>query len=210
MGTFISTRFCIIQREDESSNNTNTKARRISVANSRTSCNLSSDEYDRQQAPFNFSDVQEISSSACCLRPYGTQQQGELGNKDQLSCRSSLSSWSTSLSSFDSENAVSFDGLNKRANNRYEIGLEILKAQIESGADPKTFSTLGDRSCLMFSVMANDFSLTKSLVEKGVDINRTNSSGETALSLAKDFKLEKIAKYLRAQGATEVPMQIKN
>jgi len=116
----------------------------------------------------------------------------------------SSSTSSPNSDSFDSGNLLSFDGLNKRTTNRYDIGLEILKSKIHLGADPKTLTTHGDRTSLMFSVMANDFSFTKQLVELGVDVNGTNRLGETALGLAIEFKREEIAKYLRAHGATEV------
>jgi len=97
----------------------------------------------------------------------------------------------------------SFDGLNKRADNRYEIGLDIIKAMIDCGKDPETVLTYG-RSALMFSVLAKDFSYVKHLVELGVDVNKKNEMGETALSLATETPgREEIAKYLRSKGAVE-------
>jgi len=108
---------------------------------------------------------------------------------------------SSSESEFDSAELETYDGLNMRATNRYDIGLEILKAKIHHGADPKTLITHGERSCLMFAVMANDFSYTKELVKLGVDVNYSNSSGESALSLAIDMQRKDIAYYLRSKGA---------
>jgi len=98
---------------------------------------------------------------------------------------------------------MSFDGVNKRICNRYDIGLGMLKAQIQHGADPKALTTHGDRSCLMFAVLAEDFNFVKQLVELGVDVNKTNRFGESALSLALGLKREDIASYLRLSGAVE-------
>jgi len=98
---------------------------------------------------------------------------------------------------------MSYDGVNKRICNRYEIGLRMLKAQIQVGADPNVLTTHGDRTCLMFGVLAEDFSFVKQLVELGVDVNRTNRFGETALSFALGLEREDIASYLRLNGAVE-------
>jgi len=111
---------------------------------------------------------------------------------------------SESSESFDLEDLRSFDGMNERTTNRYEIGLSMLKAQIHLGADPKTLSTHGGRSCLMFAVLAEDFNFIKQLVELGVDLNQTSSLGETALSLAKELQRDDITSYLRAKGALEI------
>jgi len=109
---------------------------------------------------------------------------------------------STDSESLDSaEYNIIYDGLNMRATNRYQIGLTNLKAMIHHGADPNTLITHGDRSCLMFAVMANDFSFAKELVDQGVEINQSNSSGESALSLAIDMERRDIAHYLRSKGA---------
>jgi len=97
----------------------------------------------------------------------------------------------------------SFDGTNKRVVNRYEIGLEMLKAQIHHGADPKVLKTHGERSCLMFAVLAEDFGFIKELLELGVDVNQKNRVGETALSLANELQRDDIAMYLRRKGAIE-------
>jgi len=96
---------------------------------------------------------------------------------------------------------TSFDGLNKRCLNRNEIGLDILKAQLQLGADPKKMHTHGDRTCLMFAVLAEDFSFIKELVQNGVDVNQTNSDGETALGFAIELGREDIANFLRMKGA---------
>jgi len=98
---------------------------------------------------------------------------------------------------------MSFDGVNKRICNRYEIGLRMLKAQIQVGADPNVLTTHGDRTCLMFGVLAEDFSFVKQLVALGVDVNKTNRFGETALSFALGLEREDIASYLRLNGAVE-------
>jgi len=95
----------------------------------------------------------------------------------------------------------SFDGLNKRYLNRNEIGLDILKAQIQLGADPKKMITHGDRTCLMFAVLAEDFSFIKELVQCGVDVKQTNGVGETALRFAIELGREDIANFLRTKGA---------
>jgi len=98
---------------------------------------------------------------------------------------------------------MSYDGVNKRISNRYDIGLGILKAQIQCGADPKVLTTHGDRSCLMFAVLAEDIDFVKQLVGLGVDVNKTNRSGETALTLALGLEGKDISKYLRKNGAVE-------
>jgi len=97
----------------------------------------------------------------------------------------------------------SYDGTNKRVVNRYEIGLQMLKAQIHCGANPKVLTTHGDRSCLMFAVLAEDFCFIKKLVKLGVDVNQKNRVGETALSLANELHRDDIARYLRRNGAIE-------
>jgi len=114
---------------------------------------------------------------------------------------SSLNS-STLSDSFDLADLVTFDGLNKRATNRNDIGLDILKATLHFGADPQRMSTHGERSCLMFAVIANDYNFTKNLVEQGVDVNKRNRFGETALGLAIELKRDEIASFLRLKGAT--------
>merc|ERR1719499_387350 len=77
-----------------------------------------------------------------------------------------------------------FDGLNKRIVSRHGIGLEILKAQVHHGADPRVMRTHGDRTCLMFAVLGEDFGFVKELMELGVNVNQTNHQGETALGFA--------------------------
>jgi len=108
---------------------------------------------------------------------------------------------STFSDSFDPTSLLSFDGLNKRATNRNDIGLEILKAKIELGADPRSLSTHGGRSCMMFAVIANDYNFAKKLVEQGIDVNERTRSGETALGLADELQRDKIASLLRLKGA---------
>jgi len=209
MGVFSSTSSCILSRDDEISNNINPGVLGITVANALPPRNFSTNEFERQQTRCNFnveySSFGQNRDRAYILRSCGTQQPMEHSNKVRLSCDSLSISWSTASNSLELDNQITFDGLNKRASDRYDIGLEILKAKIECGADPNALSTHGDRSCLMFSVMANDFSFTKQLVEQGVDVNWTNHLGETALSLAKEFKREEMAKFLLGKGATEVP-----
>jgi len=98
---------------------------------------------------------------------------------------------------------MSFDGINKRVCSRYDVGLRMLKAQIQHGADPNALSTHGERSCLMFAVLADDFTFVQQLVGLGVDVNRSNLAGETALNLALEKERNDIADYLRANGATD-------
>jgi len=199
-----------MSRNNDISNNINPGVLGITLANSLPPRNFSSNEFERQHSPYNFnvdySAVGQKSDRAFVLSSCGTQQPMEHANDNWFSCPSLSTSYSSLCNSPGLGKINSFDGLNKRASDRYDIGLEILKAKIECGADPKALTTHGNRSSLMFSVMANDFSFTKQLVERGVDINQTNHLGETALSLAKEFKREEIAKYLVAQGATEVPI----
>merc|ERR1719233_2298059 len=109
------------------------------------------------------------------------------------------SSESESFDIADPPEFATYDGLNKKPIDRYEIGLEILKAKIHFGANPNTLTTHGDRSCLMFSVMANDLQFTKELIELGVDVNQSNAFGETALSLAMEMKKDEIVSYLRSK-----------
>jgi len=98
----------------------------------------------------------------------------------------------------------SYDGLNKRCT-RNEIGLTILKSLIDAGRDPEAIMTHG-RSALMVSVICDDLDFVKVLIEKhGVDINKKNEMGETALSLASEKpELKMIAEYLRSMGALDI------
>jgi len=112
--------------------------------------------------------------------------------------------FSQTSESFEGADLRSFDGVNSRTTNRYEIGLSMLKAQIHHGADPKCLSTHGERSTLMFAVLAEDFNFIKQLVELGVDVNQTNSLGETALSLANELQRDDITGYLLEKGAVEM------
>lgn len=110
------------------------------------------------------------------------------------------STWSDSFTSAD---LVSFDGRNKRVINRNDLGLEVIKATIHFGADPQGMSTHGERSCLMVAVIGNDYELTKKLVKLGVDVNKRTRIGETALGLAIELKRDKIASFLRLNGAKQ-------
>jgi len=106
--------------------------------------------------------------------------------------------------SCSTRNWLSYDGLNKRPLERDDIGMDILKAKVHFGANPNTMSTHGNRTCLMFAVVANDFSYAKKLVELGVDINKITPLGETALSLAIETQNYELANYLRSKGASDV------
>jgi len=109
---------------------------------------------------------------------------------------------------FDTGIVLSYDGLNKRPAKREEIQMDILKAKITLGANPNEIRTHGDRTCLMCAVLANDFGYVKKLVELGVDINKTNPLGETALSLAIETKNCKLTNYLRSKGAADVVLPL--
>jgi len=113
--------------------------------------------------------------------------------------------WSTdSRSELSVEEIFSFDGLNMRATNRCALGLKMLKAKIHHGANPKNLITHGDRSCIMFSVIAEDFAFVKKLVELGVNVNETNSQGENAWSFLINLERHDIASYLQRKGALGV------
>jgi len=128
-------------------------------------------------------------------------------NTSQISTTYSLSdvfdTFDSKTNPFKRQKKCSFDGLNMRITNRYDIGLEVLKATVHHGADPKRMSTHGDRSSLMFAVLANDMKFIKDLVEMGVDVNQTSQMGETALSLACELQRDDIANYLRLNGAID-------
>jgi len=201
MGSFVSSS-CSFRSRNGDGKKINPAVLGITLANSNSTRSAFNDRYKRQRTLFNiinYPAFEQESDRSYILRTYPN------GHADlDASSRNSLSTtYSSSSDSFDFENLCSFDGLNKRVSNRYDIGLDVLKAKIDLGADPKNLCTHGGRTCLMFSVMANDLSFTKQLVELGVDINRTNQLNETALSLATELKREEIAKYLRAQGAKE-------
>jgi len=138
----------------------------------------------------------------------GSLSSTESTEKPDTTCCAASESFTSSVESYtlsDSNSAefVSFDGLNERATCRNDIGLEILKAKIHFGADPQRMTTHGDRSCLMFAVIANDYNFTKDLVEQGVDVNKRTRIGETALGLAIELKRDKIASFLRLKGAKQ-------
>jgi len=128
--------------------------------------------------------------------------------KESSSTLTSLNHTLHSDSCISTGNFISYDGLNKRPVKRDDIGMHILEAQIHFGADPNEMCTHGDRTCLMFAVLANDFSFTKKLVEKGVDINKTNWFGETALGLATEMQNDEIVNYLRSKGAADVVISL--
>jgi len=202
MGSLISNAPCMLSTAgDEVSYKINPGVLEVTLANSISSRSVSSDECKRQKFWQNHVDCSTLNEDS----DTPVYSEGNI-NIIRSSSDSETITWCSSSNvsddSFDFDNLCSFDGLNKRATSRHAIGLEILKAQIDLGADPKVLSTHGDRTCLMFSAMANDLSFTKQLVELGVDVNETNHLGETALSLALELKRGEIAKYLRAQGAT--------
>jgi len=151
-----------------------------------------SDRSPTDKTDFFFTET--LSRTECTRTPDTT------GRPGSESSTSSVNS-STLSDSFDLADLLSFDGINKRATNRNDIGLEILKAKIHCGADPHGMYTHGERSCLMFAVIANDYDFTKNLVEQGVDVNKRTRLGETALGLATELKRDKIANFLRLKGA---------
>jgi len=110
--------------------------------------------------------------------------------------------------SCSTRNLLSYDGLNKRPLKRDDITMDILKAKVHFGANPNKMCTHGNRTCLMFAVVANDFSFTKKLVELGVDINKVTPSGETALSLAIEMQNNELVNYLRSKGASDVVLSL--
>jgi len=202
MGSFVSSSYCSCWSRNGDGKKIHPAVLGIALANSDSNRSALNDRYKRQRALFNninYPAFEQESDRGYNLRTYPN------GHADLDASSSDLLSISNSSASdaFDLENVRSFDGMNKRVSNRYDIGLDVLKAKIHLGADPKNLYTHGGRTCLMFSVMANDLSFTKQLVELGVDINQTNQLDETALSLATELKREEIAKYLRAQGAKE-------
>lgn len=146
-------------------------------------------------------------SSKNCLWGQGKSSNASLSMKTLESIDFSTIRSLNSLSSYwrDYGEIMSFDGTNERVSNRYDIGVSILKAQIQNGADPRTLSTHGDRSSLMFAVLAEDFGLVQQLVGLEVDVNQTNRSGESALSLALGIDRTDIADYLRLKGAVGQP-----
>jgi len=132
-------------------------------------------------------------------------------SRDRKASTSTLTSLNHTLHSdscISTANLISYDGLNNRPVKRNDIGMHILKAQIHFGADPNEMCTHGDRTCLMFAVLANDFSFTKKLVEEGVDINKTNCFGETALGLAIEMQNDEIVNYLSSKGAADVVLSL--
>jgi len=142
-----------------------------------------------------------LQPKACFRAPEGTPS-NSLSNNTLEIIKFSPNSSNSSLSSYWRDfDVMSYDGINKRISDRNDIGLRMLKAQIHCGADPKVWTTHGDRSCLMFAVLAEDFNFIKELIELGVDVNKTNHFGETALTLAVGLKREDIASYLRSNGA---------
>jgi len=123
---------------------------------------------------------------------------------DNMTSTSKISWYSEDDSLIEPEKWHTFDGLNKKGTDRYDIGLDIMKAQIANGSDPKLLVTHGHRTSLMFTVLSGDFDYVKKLVDLGVDVNDTNHAGETALEFAIELGREDIANYLREKGAREV------
>jgi len=140
-------------------------------------------------------------TDVCLKLTFGDSRSQTFTTSESLPAISSLASQASE--SFQIEDLRSYDGVNMRSTDRYEIGICMLKAQIHHGADPKTLVTHGERSCLMFAVLAQDFNFVKQLVELGVDVNQTNARGETALSLANELQRDDIISYLRSKGAVE-------
>jgi len=177
---------------------------------------ISSEEVLQRTLNINsFVKIRDMSSSSDEVGKYFVisnvaQKKPQVCVRKQSFCSSHNSFNSSILSeTFDSGNVLSYDGLNMRAENRDDIGMDILKAKIHFGANPNEMCTHGDRTCLMFAVLANDFNFTKKLVESGVDVNRTNSLGETALSLAIEMQNSKLTNYLRSKGAADVGLPSK-
>jgi len=208
MGSIVSSSSCGFCSRNGDGNKINPAVLGITLANSNTNKTALNDGYKTQRTLFKNIDYPLFKQESDRSRIIKTYPHGH-ANLDPSSSVSWSSTNSSGSDAFDLENLRSFDGMNKRVINRYDIGLDILKAKIHVGADPKNLCTHGGRTCLMFSVMANDLSFTKELVELGVDINRTNQLNESALSLAIELKRGEIAKYLRAQGAKEVHRPIR-
>jgi len=146
------------------------------------------------------SDVTVINPRGCNVDTTGSESE----EWDNMTVTSKLSWYSEDDSIIAPEKWHSFDGLNKKGADRYDIGLDIMKAQIANGSDPKLLVTHGHRTSLMFTVLAGDFDYVKKLVDLGVDVNDTNQAGETALEFAIELGREDIANYLREKGAREV------
>jgi len=83
-----------------------------------------------------------------------------------------------------------FDGQSKRASNRDDIGIVILKALIANGADPKNLTSHG-RTAFQIAALSGDLEFCKELVEKGVDIRKLDENGDSALTLVKTWDKEK-------------------
>jgi len=202
MGSCVSSTRSFLSRNNEGMER-NPAVLGITISNLNTTRSAFNDGYETQRSLFNNVDWSSFEQESDRNHILRTHQYGH-ASIDPSSCDSQSSTDSSGSDSLGIENMFSFDGMNKRVSNRYDIGLNVLKAKIHHGADPKNLCTHGGRTSLMFSVMANDLSFIKQLVELGVDINQKNQSDETALSLAIGLKREEIAMYLRSQGATEV------
>jgi len=79
-----------------------------------------------------------------------------------------------------------FDGQSKRASNRDDIGIVILKALIANGADPINLTSHG-RTAFQIAALSGDLEFCKELVEKGVDIRKLDEHGDSALTLIKNW-----------------------
>jgi len=162
------------------------------------------------QSRDSFVNIRDMSSSLEQLQKYFFIS--KVSDKKPPICPSSfsLNSLDRALTSesCSTRNLLSYDGLNKRPIKRDNIGMEILKAKVHFGANPNKMCTHGNRTCLMFAVVANDLSFTKKLVELGVDINKVTPSGETALSLAIEMQNYELVDYLRSKGAMDVVLSL--
>ncbi len=87
-----------------------------------------------------------------------------------------------------------------RPNSPNEDSVEIAEMLIEQGADIQIGGWLGE-TALHLATESGLFSIVKLLVEKGADLNKTDDAGRTALDSAFSRKKEKIADFLRQNGA---------
>jgi len=152
---------------------------------------------------------QECSESK--ITTEASQSTADISQSDFDHTKSKIPSISSSVESLESaeiwclnphEN-VRGDGLKEIVTDRTAFNAGAIDAFLDLGADPN-MKTIGDRTYLMNAVMANNYNLTKKLVESGADINYENMLGETALGFAVGLKDKKISDYLRLKGAVEL------